>query len=280
MNDLYHMNQAMQYIEDHLEENIESAQLAKIAMTSETYFKRLFSFLSGMSLQDYIRKRRFTQAAFELKESDVKVIDLAFKYGYTSPDAFTKAFQHVHGLTPTQARELNSSLLSYPRLTFRLDIEGGTPMKYRLVEKESFIVAGYQTEATIGSEGESEEILEFLSSLTEDNFDRLNNISNGQFDGKQLFVSSDVTGGEKQSSQNFYVGVPVDTVPADLNSITITKQLWAVFTIKGEWDAVNDAWSRIYTEWFPSSTFEPASSPEFMISKDNESEVWVAVKKK
>lgn len=272
------MNQAMQYIEDHLGEEIDSKELAKIALTSETYFKRLFSFLSGMPLSDYIRKRRLTQAAFELKQSDIKVIDLALKYGYTSPDAFTKAFQQVHGVTPTAARELNSHLKSYPMLTFRLTIQGGKPMNYRLVEKETFTAAGYKTEAVVNSEGESEDILSFLGSLTDEHFTKLKNISNGYFDGNPLYISSDHENEENQTSQNFYVGVPVDTVPEELDSITISNQTWAVFTIEGEWEAVNDAWTRIYTEWFPSSKYEPAVSPEFMTSKDDQSEVWVAVK--
>lgn len=272
------MNQAMQYIEDHLGEEIDSKELAKIALTSETYFKRLFSFLSGMPLSDYIRKRRLTQAAFELKQTDVKVIDLALKYGYTSPDAFTKAFHQIHGVTPTLARELNNNLKSYPMLTFRLDIQGGTPMNYRLVEKEAFTIAGYKTEAVVNNDGESEDILSFLGSLTEDHYAKLNMISNGQFDGQPLYVSSDCEEKENMSVQNFYVAVPVDTIPEDLERLTIPKQTWAVFMIQGEWDAVNDAWTRIYTEWFPSSKYEPALSPEFMTSKDNQSEVWVAVK--
>ncbi|MCC5895265.1 MAG: AraC family transcriptional regulator [Alkalibacterium sp.] len=278
MNDLYHMNLAMQYIEDHLSEEIDYKKLAQIAMTSEMYFKRLFSFLSGMPLSEYIRNRRLTQAAFELKTSEIKVIDLALKYGYTSPDAFTKAFNQLHGVTPSSSRDLQSNIKSYPMLTFRLDIQGGNPMNYKLIEKEPFTVAGYGAEVVVNSECESQDINSFLNSLTEEHYAKLNEISNGQFDKKILYVSSDYEEKNNTSVQDFYVGVTVDQVPEDLKCLTIPKQTWAVFTISGEWEEVNDTWTRIYTEWFPSSTYEPADSPEFMVSSENQSEVWVAVR--
>lgn len=278
MNDLYHMNQAMQYIEDHLSEDIDYKELARIALTSETYFKRLFSFLSGTPLSEYIRNRRLTQAAFELTTSEIKVIDLALKYGYTSPDAFTKAFHQFHKVTPTSVRKLQSNIRSYPTLTFRLDIQGGNRMNYKLVEKEAFTVAGYKTEVVVNNDGESEDITSFLGSLTEKHYARLNEISNGHFNREPLYLSSDYEEKDNKSVQDFYVAVSVDQVPEELESLTIPQQTWAVFTIQGEWDAVNDAWTRIYTEWFPSSKYEPADSPQFMVSNENESEVWVAVR--
>ena len=278
MNDLYHMNLAMQYIENHLNDELDFKELARIAMTSETYFKRVFSFLSGMPLSEYIRNRRLTQAAFELNTSEIKIVNLALKYGYTSPDAFTKAFHQLHGVTPTTARKVQSTLKTYPMMTFRLDIQGGNPMNYRLVDKDAFTIAGYKTKATVDNNGKSEDITPFLSRLTENQFDRLYKVSNGQFDKSPLYVSSDQQKQNNTSTQDFYVGVPVDNVPEDLDSLIIPRQTWAVFTIKGEWEAVDEAWTRIYTEWFPSSKYEPAESPEFMISSENQSEVWVAIK--
>lgn len=278
VNQLYHMNQALEYIEEHLDQKIDFKEVAKISLTSETYFKRLFSFLSGVSLAEYIRNRRLTQAAFELKGTDVKVIDVALKYGYTSPDAFTRAFQQLHGVTPTEARNLQSKLKSYPRLSFRLDIKGGEPLNYRLVEKEAFMIAGYRTKAVVDLDGESEEIHTFLESMTEEQYRQLYEISNHAFEMEPLFLASDYVEVDNTNMQDFYASVPVDHAPDNFESLNIPQHIWAVFSISGDWTNINDTWTRIYTEWFPSSQYEPAYSPEFMISNDETTEIWVAIK--
>ncbi|EJR49854.1 hypothetical protein IIM_03728 [Bacillus cereus VD107] len=125
MDSLKNMNAAMQYIEDNLTNEIDFKKIARIAFCSEYHFKRMFSFLAGISLSEYIRCRRLTLAAFELKDSDVKVIDVAIKYGYNSPDSFSRAFQNLHGITPSEARNTSRSLKAYSPMTFQLSIKGG-----------------------------------------------------------------------------------------------------------------------------------------------------------
>ncbi|PFD44328.1 AraC family transcriptional regulator [Bacillus cereus] len=125
MDSLKNMNAAMQYIEDNLTNEIDFKKIARIAFCSEYHFKRMFSFLAGISLSEYIRCRRLTLAAFELKDSNVKVIDVAIKYGYNSPDSFSRAFQNLHGITPSEARSTSRSLKAYSPMTFRLSIKGG-----------------------------------------------------------------------------------------------------------------------------------------------------------
>ena len=139
---LENMNGAMSYIEDNLTEEIDFKEAARLALCSEFHFKRMFSFLSGVSLSEYIRRRRLTLAAFELNHSPIKIIDLAVKYGYNSPDSFTRAFQSLHGITPSEARETGQTLKAYPRLTFQLTIQGGDVMNYRIEEKEAFRIVG------------------------------------------------------------------------------------------------------------------------------------------
>lgn len=102
MDSLKNMNNAMHYIEGNLTNEIDFKEVARLALCSEYHFKRMFSFLAGISLSDYIRCRRLTLAAFELKNSNVKVIDVAIKYGYNSPDSFARAFQNLHGITPSE----------------------------------------------------------------------------------------------------------------------------------------------------------------------------------
>lgn len=278
MNQLYHMNQAMEYIEEHLDEEIDFQKVAQLAMTSETYFKRLFSFLAGMSLSEYIRNRRLSKAAFELKDSQVKVIDLSVKYGYTSPDSFSRAFQQLHGLTPTEARKLGSQLKSYPMLNFRLTIEGGEPLDYRIVEKEAFTVAGYRVKAVVDSEGNSEEIESFIENLTEEQYGQLAVIDNGLFEVSPMFLSAEYIETDEGDLQDFYVGVPTNEENREeFDQIDIPASEWAVFTVKGDWSKGNDIWTRIYTEWIPSTNYDPVNR-DFMLATDDHTEIWIAVK--
>lgn len=113
----------------------------------------MFSFLAGISLSEYIRRRRLTLAAFELKDNNVKIIDIAIKYGYNSPDSFARAFQKLHGITPSDARNNGHSLKAYPRMTFQLSIKGGNEMNYRIEEKEAFRIVGIKKEFLLFSTG-------------------------------------------------------------------------------------------------------------------------------
>lgn len=129
------MNSAIDYIELHLTDTIEYKQLAKIVCCSVYHFQRMFSFISGVALSEYIRRRRLTLAAIELQNKNTKIIDIALKYGYESPEAFSRAFKNLHGVPPTSARSMGTTLKAYPRMTFYLSIKGGIEMNYRIEQK-------------------------------------------------------------------------------------------------------------------------------------------------
>jgi AraC family transcriptional regulator len=137
---LQRMNSALSYIEENLTNEIDLKTVTRVACCSEFHFKKMFSFLSGVSLTEYIRRRRLTQSAYELIHSPMKIIDIAVKYGYSSPDSFSRAFQVLHGVTPSEARQNSQFLKSYPRMTFQLTIKGGNEMNVRIVEKEAFSI--------------------------------------------------------------------------------------------------------------------------------------------
>ena len=141
MNALKQMNLAMDYTEEHLSGEIDFKILSQTACCSEYHFRRMFSFLARMSLSEYIRQRRLSVAATELRGAKSKVIDIAMKYGYDSPDSFTRAFQAFHGVTPTEARQSNVVLKAFPPMTFQLTIKGGNEMDYNIIEKETFFWA-------------------------------------------------------------------------------------------------------------------------------------------
>ena len=127
------LNKMMAYIDEHLCDELDFAYLERIACCSEYQFRRMFSFLAGMSLSEYIRKRKLSYAATLLQNTNDKIIDIALKLGYESPDSFGKAFQSFHNMTPSQARKSAVSLKSFPPLTFQILLKGGSEMDYRIV---------------------------------------------------------------------------------------------------------------------------------------------------
>ena len=163
---LKNMNDAMRYIEENLTNEIDFKAVARIAHCSEYHFKRMFSFLAGITLSEYIRRRRLSLAAFELTNSHIKIIDLAIKYGYSSPDSFARAFHHLHGITPSEARINGQPLKAYPLMTFQLSIRGGEEMNYRIEQKEAFHIVGIMKRVPIIFEGENPKITAMWKSLT------------------------------------------------------------------------------------------------------------------
>ena len=129
---LERMNNALNYIENSLNEEIDYKEIAKAANCSEFHFSRMFSSISGISLSEYIRRRRLTLAAFEIQKSDIRIIDVAIKYGYVSSDTFSRAFQKMHGVTPSNARNRGVQLKAFPRISFQISIKGDTEMEYRI----------------------------------------------------------------------------------------------------------------------------------------------------
>ena len=129
---------AINYIEEHLTEAIDYDEVAKEAACSSFYLQRIFSILCGMTLGDYIRNRRLTLAGNELSAADDKVIDIALKYGYESPESFTRAFSRFHGVTPSEAKKDGSKLKSFSRLSVKITLSGGNIMDYKIIEKEAF----------------------------------------------------------------------------------------------------------------------------------------------
>lgn len=135
---------AINYVEDHLTEEIDYELAARESFSSSYHFQRVFSILSGYTLGEYIRNRRLSLAGTELATGKEKVIDIAAKYGYESPDSFAKAFQKFHGITPSQARGNGAVLKNFSRLSFKISLEGGSIMHYRIVEKEEMVLTGFK----------------------------------------------------------------------------------------------------------------------------------------
>ncbi len=162
-----YLNNAIEYIESHLDSNIEIDDIAKVALTSRFHFQRLFHAFTGFTLTEYIRNRRLTLAGEELSAKNVRVTDVALKYGYTSTDAFTKAFQRLHGVAPSKIKKGNVKLKAFPKLTLQVTITGKSDMDYRIVEMNGFKVFGVALQTTAVDNAMQYEIPAFCSRIWE-----------------------------------------------------------------------------------------------------------------
>lgn len=287
---LENINGALTYLEENLTEEIDFKEAARIAMCSEFHFKRMFSFLAGVSLSEYIRRRRLTLAAFELNHSAIKIIDFAVKYGYNSPDSFTRAFQNLHGITPTEARETGQTLKAYPRLTFQLSIKGGDVMNYRIEEKKAFRIVGHMKRVPIIFDGVNPEIAAMWGSLNAELIQELKAFSNvspsGLISGSTNFSEGRM---DEKGELDHYIGAATTLeCPDHLASLEVPACSWAVFEAVGPFpNTLQNVWGRIYSEWFPSSSYEQIDGPELLWNESKDvtsptfrSEIWIPVMKK
>ena len=136
------LNASLNYIEEHLSEVIEIDDLAQIACCSSYHYQRMFTYIAGIPLSEYLRRRRMSIAAVELQQSEIKIIDLSLKYGYNSPTAFNRAFQSVHGSAPSAVRKAGSVVKTFPPISFRITVKGVEEMNYRIEKKEAFRIVG------------------------------------------------------------------------------------------------------------------------------------------
>jgi AraC family transcriptional regulator len=290
MDSLKNMNGAIKFIEENLTNEIDFKEVARLAYCSEYHFKRMFSFLAGISLSEYIRRRRLTLAAFELKNSNIKVIDIAIKYGYSSPDSFARAFQHLHGITPSEARSNGHSLKAYPPMSFQLSIKGGSEMNYRIEEKEAFHIIGIKKRVPIIFNGVNPEIASMWKSLDEKTINELKNLSNVEPLGL-LSASANFSEGrlEEKGELDHYIGAATTReCPDNLTQLNVDASTWAVFEAVGPFpETLQNVWGRIYSEWFPSSNYEQREGPEILWNENKDitsptfrSEIWIPVIKR
>lgn len=288
MNTLAQWNDAMAYIEKKLMFDIDPSQISRISGCSEYHFRRMFSFLAGMPLGEYIRRRRLSVAGLILQKESVKVIDLALQLGYESPEAFSKAFQVMHGVTPSQAKKANTELKVLPPMTFQLTIKGGLEMNYRVVEKDGFNIVGFKKRITMQFKGINTQMDSLVQKLTPQVIEELKGLCDVEPKGI-LSVSANFDERTTEGSQlDQYMGVATSRAASNgYDILHVAASTWAVFKVVGTFpDAIQDTWSQIYAEWFPASGYELTGGPELLwnetpdtSSPDYKSEIWIPVHK-
>ena len=257
------MNRAMRVIEDGLEGEVDMAAVARAALVSEHHFRRMFSALAGIPLSEYVRRRRMTLAAAAVLRRAEAIQDIAVRFGYTSADAFSRAFRAVHGIGPEQARRPGAVLRSQPPLTFRLTIEGSTTMDYRIVTTEAFTFAGYRKTVPLIYEGVNPEAAEFTKSITKEQWGRLYKLADLE-PGVVTVMDRISETREEGSELDHWIAAATSSDDVDgLEVLKVEPRTWAVFSETGPFpDALQNLWVKAYGEWFPANPYETTPGPE------------------
>ncbi|MBQ7871265.1 MAG: AraC family transcriptional regulator [Oscillospiraceae bacterium] len=265
------IQRAINYIEAHLTEEIDYERVARESFSSSFHFQRVFSILCGYTLGEYIRCRRLSLAGQELATGKAKVIDVALKYGYDSPDSFAKAFQRFHGIAPSQARAEGAVLRSFSRLSIKISLEGGNVMNYRIEEKPELILTGFKkrfTGAPLEMNRQDHEfaistrmqqyLLEGLAHDCDTSYSILTNFAD---DGYDYYYAVKLTPAARRDM--------VEDLGAELASqfehITIPAGQYLVCQTercKYPIDKLDDLRRQAVTEWLPSMGCELAGTPE------------------
>ena len=283
------LQNAIDYVEEHITEEIDYGEVSKKAAYSEFYFQKIFAILCGTSLGEYIRNRRLTLAGNELNSSDRKVIDVALKYGYESPESFTRAFSKFHGITPSEAKKNGAKLKSFSRLSIKIIVSGGSIMNYKIVEKQEFYVAE-KVEIHTTENGEN------ISSIPTF-WDRAS--ADGTLD-KLISLASDKTylfgicyANQPKDGKKFAYSIAAECdknalVPNGYRKNVIPARTWAVFECVGAMpNAIQETWRKIYSEFLPSSVYQLTGEMDIEAYPDGDTnspdyrcEIWLPLEKR
>lgn len=284
MNFFKSMNDALNYIEHNIDKTIDADKVAEIALCSKYHFLRMFTALTDVSLGEYVRHRRLSLAAMELSTTSIKVVDVALKYGYETPEAFTKAFKRLHGVTPSQARKNQSILKAIPPLSFQITIQGAEPMDYQIIKKNAFKVTGLSRMVTTKDSLNYQIIPDFWTEVCQNGVvSKLHDVSD-----TKLGVCYDMK--KDQEEFSYMIGCECDHIDELTEAITldVASHTWAVFKSVGPMPhAIQNVWKRIFSEWFPATKYEHADGPELEVylpgdpdAPDYVCEVWIPIVEK
>lgn len=274
------LNQSMDYIEKHLTEEIDYEQLAKIACCSAYHYQRMFTYMANTTLAEYIRKRKMSLAAVDLQGGEERVIDIAQKYGYHSPTAFNRAFQAIHGVTPSAVKNGGVSLKSFPPITFSISVKGAEEMNYRIENKKAFRIIG---------------IAAPLWQDIEKNFNVVPGMwEKASCDGtiQNLVQKMDalpmgllgVSACNDEDQWKYFIAVSSTKDADEYEEYIVPASTWAIFSGSGTNRSIQELEQRIITEWLPTSGYEYANAPDIEVyinpdPQDAKFEVWIPVVK-
>jgi AraC family transcriptional regulator len=285
------LQNAIDYIEDNLMDELDYTEIANRAYSSTFHFQRVFGILCGYSLGEYIRNRRLTLAGSELSSSDIKVIDAALKYGYDSPESFSRAFTRFHGIAPSQSKTNGAKLKSFSRLSVKLILDGGSIMNYRIEKKDAFDVVAKKKYFPTDTELSNKQLPGFWDSCRKDGtipvlrkYMKKSNVFGNALVGICFENST------KDNEFPYAIGVAYKggDVAEGLTIEKIPEHTWAIFECVGAMPtALQDLLLKIYSEFFPTSDYQPYGGLDIEVHLDGDMqssqykcEIWIAVEKR
>lgn len=284
------ISKAIDYIEEHITEPTDYARAAKEACSSPFNFQRVFALLCGYTLGDYVRMRRLTLAGEELLSTDAKVIDVALKYGYDSPESFSRAFTRFHGVSPSAVRK-GAAIRSFSRICVKLILTGGSIMEYRIEKKQAAKIICRRREFTKpGDDYTNREIPEFWNECGRDG--SIQKLCGYIKDSAQFKGLLGVCFSTEMTDSGFPYGIGAEydgeSDPQDFEIVEIPAYTYAVFTVRGRMpDAFRETYRKICTGFFPQSGYEYGNGVEIeaypsadVQNPDYTCEIWIAVKPK
>lgn len=279
------LNNSIDYIDENLTKNLSLSDIAHFVGIPEQHYRNLFIFLTGIGLSEYIKKRKLYFANKDLLDKK-SVTDVAIKYGY-SIDGFTKSFKEWSGYLPSQIYE-DQVLISYPKLSFAINVKGGINMKTRIEELPEVNIVGFKKRVSMQFEGVNNEIEELANNITSDQNKQmhyLQNIGPNEFINVSYNADEDFTKEEGFLTHMIGVLTTENNISNQFDVINIDESKWVVFENEGEFPKVlQDTYAKIFSEWLPKTEYNLADIPMFSFSKFNDSnretaysEIWIAV---
>lgn len=275
------MNAAVNYLEEHILEEPDLDKLGKLAGCSSHHFQRIFTYIGGVTLKEYLKRRRMSLAAVDLKDERNKVIDIALKYGYDSPTAFNRAFQSVHGISPTQARETSVQLKAFPPIVFQMTVRGTQEMNYRIERKDSIRILGRKISLSPSLEENFKITPTFWQECAMDGtIAKL-----AEMMDTDLYGMMGVSTCNEQDKWEYFIAAATTKQNNAFEEFIIPSATWAVFYQEGPIVKIQELEARIVTEWLPTSGYEYANAPEielyFNPDPDNAKyEIWIPIVRK
>ncbi|MBP5221843.1 MAG: AraC family transcriptional regulator [Lachnospiraceae bacterium] len=290
------MQQAIAYLEEHLLEEVNYEDAAKYVHTSSYEFHRAFSFLTGMTANAYIRSRRLSLAAREIVETDARITDIALKYGYETPESFTKAFTRFHGIAPKMAREEAAKLCLFNPLVIKITVEGGKRMDYRIVQtkEQKFIAVVKSFRNEIINDDDNHDIPDFWTECQKKDF--IKRLCGLRPDGKRDLYGLCSPTKEGAETFDYGIGVLLDKETAEYDPEEMEKEGYRVWDVKpgtyvvfdciGEnGDCISETWEKFYKEFLPQMGYEAEAETDYEIYYEKGRsgllcELWIPVRKK
>ncbi len=275
------LNQSVNYIEEHLTDEIDYEQLGRIAGCSVYHYQRMFTYMAGIPLTEYIRRRKMSLAAVDLQRGEERVIDIAEKYGYRSPTAFNRAFQAFHGIAPSSVKNEGVSVKSFPPIVFKIAVKGATEMNYRIETKEAFRIIGVSAPLDREIENNFMVVPKMWQEAS----------VNGTIQKLAAMMDTPLMGLLGVSACNdeeqwkYFIAVSSTKTSDAFEEYIVPASTWAIFSGTGTNQSIQELEQKIITEWLPTSGYEYANAPDIEVylnpdPQNAQYEVWIPVAKK